>query len=618
MTAATRVIVIGLDGLEPTIVDALLQAGELPHLARLRASGGYSRVATTTPANTPVAWSTFATGVNPGGHGIFDFLRRDPATYFPDLAFNRYEQPSALLPPRAVNQRGGVPLWNVLSDAGIPSTILRCPCTFPPDEFNGCMLSGMGVPDLRGGLGTSTFYSTAVGLTPRESEQVIQLTGAGPRYDTRLVGPRNPRRRTDLTAALSLEIDPYAGTASIRAEGRSAGITVRVGQWSDWLHVRFRTGIAGAVRGMVRFLLVRVLPEVELYASPVNFDPRTPMFPISHPARYAGELAGHIGDYHTSGIVEDHTGLSNGRFGETEFLAQCDGALRERERMLFHELDRMTAGFLFCLFDTPDRVQHMFWRFREPAHPANGAGARLEPAWTRVIEEHYRRCDATVGEVLRAVDDRTLLVVLSDHGFSSFRRGLSLNAWLLRNGYLGLRDGTEAGESAGEFFQGVDWSRTRAYALGLGGIYLNVKGREAEGIVEASEADRLAGELASRLAGLVDTDRGGVAIRRARTRAQVYSGPFAADAPDAIVDLAPGYRVSWTTAVGGVPDRLFEDNTRAWAGDHLIDPDLVPGVLFMNRPFRNTASLVDLAPTILGALGAAIPTHYEGSSLVAS
>jgi predicted AlkP superfamily phosphohydrolase/phosphomutase len=613
MPPRNKVVVIGLDGLEPTIVERMLQTGELPNLARLRASGNYSRVRTTLPAQTPVAWSTFATGVNPGGHGIYDFLRRDPQTYLPDLALNRYEQKSAFLPPKVVNLRGGTPVWEILGRAGISSTILRCPCTYPPDQLEGRMLSGMGVPDLRGGLGTGTFYSTARNVAPRESEQVITLHGDGPTYRTHLIGPRNAPQRTDVTLDIDLDVHREREMITVRAD--SVAVTVQRGAWSDWLRVKFRMGVLGSTAGMVRFLLVRLSPELELYASPVNFDPTAPPFPISHPWDYATELANALGVFHTTGMVEEHTGLSNERFTEDDFLAHCEDVMREREAMLRYELGRFTEGLLFCLFDTPDRVQHMFWRFLEPDHPANAVHGAARRDYAHVIDDHYRRCDRTVGEVLDAIDDRTLVIVLSDHGFGSFQRGVHLNAWLLEQGLLTLEAGVSPGADAGEFLRHVDWRRTKAYALGIGSIYLNVAGREGNGIVPPGDADALAGEIAGALAGMVDPGRGTVAIRGAKTRREAYGGPFAAESPDVVAEFAAGYRASWTTALGGVPAGLFEDNTKRWGGDHIVDPALTPGVLLMNAPFDVAGpSLLDLAPTILAALG--VPAALEGKSLL--
>ncbi|MBM3888765.1 MAG: phosphodiesterase, partial [Verrucomicrobia bacterium] len=565
---------------------------------------------------TPVAWSSFATGTNPGGHGIFDFISRDPKTYLPDLALNRYEQKSAFLPPRAVNRRRGTTVWELLSQAGIASVVLRCPCTYPPDNIRGRMLAGMGVPDLRGGLGTATFYSTADHLTAQESEQVVQVRPGGDgMIKTHLIGPRDPATRADFTLEISLESDPAAKRLTVRSAGKPQALEVREGQWSDWLRVRFKTGLLQSVAGMVRFHLVRLEPVLELYASPINFDPDAPLFPISSPPEYARELAAKTGAFYTTGMVEDHGGLNNERFDEAAYLDHCAGVMRERQRMMLYELERMTNGFFYCLFDTPDRLQHMFWRFGEPEHPANHG--ELTEDLRRVIEQHYRECDAVVGGAMRFADDRTLFIALSDHGMSSFQRGVHLNTWLHDNGLLAIQDGLRPGPDAGDMLRHVDWSRTKAYALGLGSIYLNLRGRESQGIVEVSEAPALQAAIAKGLAGLQDTQRAAVAIRSVVTREQVYRGPFAAESPDLMVNFSSGWRVSWSTALGGVPAGWFEDNVKRWSGDHIIDPVLTPGVLAMNRPFRcEGARMEDLAPTILAALGVPRGPVMEGESLL--
>jgi predicted AlkP superfamily phosphohydrolase/phosphomutase len=283
--------------------------------------------------------------------------------------------------------------------------------------------------------------------------------------------------------------------------------------------------------------------------------------------------------------------------------------------MLQHELARQRDGLVFCLFDTPDRVQHMFWRFLEPDHPAQRAAPVT--GFEQAIEDHYRACDAILGRVLAAVDPETLVISLSDHGFTGFRRGFHLNAWLLREGLLALKPGVSPGEEAGEYLKNVDWSRTKAYAVGIGSVYLNLRGREGQGIVAPEEAAELSGRIADGLAGLVDPETGGVAVRGATPRAAAYSGPFAAESPDLVVRFAQGYRASWTTAVGGVPRDLFEDNIKRWSGDHIVDPELVPGVLLMNRPFQSQRTrLIDLAPTILAALGAPRGAVMEGAPLL--
>jgi predicted AlkP superfamily phosphohydrolase/phosphomutase len=619
-----KVIIIGLDGLEPKIVSSMLDAGELPNLARLKESGGYSHVHTTYPAQTPVAWSTFSTGTNPGGHGIFDFIRRDPKTYLPNLSLNRYEQRNAFLPPKAVNLRRGTPVWTLLSKAGIPSTILRCPCTYPPDKIRGRMLSGMGVPDLRGGLGTSTFYSSDESTKAQESENVLHVrTDKNDTIATHLIGPRNPKTLSDFQFEITLHLDASAKRVILRSTGEPTVLEIQEGQWSDWLRVKFKTGRLQSVRGAVRFYLVQSAPDFELYASPINFDPNViSLFPISSPPEYAGELSKKIGTFYTTGMVEDHGGLNNGRFDETTYLQQCEIALRERERMMHAELEQMEEGLFFCLFDTPDRIQHMFWRFRESEHPANRGDITTEMA--HVIETHYRACDAIVGKALTYADDRTLFIVLSDHGFNSFQRGIHVNTWLHDNGFLTLRNGIKPGGENSDFFQNVDWSRTKAYVFGLSGIYLNLKGREEKGIVAPEDAETVKTAIVKGLTKLPDVEHGKVSIRSVMTREQVYTGAYADESPDLVVNFSEGYRISWATALGGVPQGHFEDNIKKWSGDHIIDPALVPGVLFMNRPFRggngakvdSVASLVDLAPTILAALGVPKGAAMEGDSLV--
>ena len=590
--------------------------GELPNIAALRARGGFGRVATTTPAQTPVAWSSFATGMNPGGHGIFDFLRRDPKTYLPDLALNRYEQKNAFSPPKAVNSRKGETIWERLSAAGVPSTVIRCPCTYPPEPIKGRILAGMGVPDLRGGLGTATYYTTEDGVRPLEAENVVKVArSADGSIATHLIGPRNPKDRSDAKAEIVIVPDPSGDRVTIRSAGTPRELVVERGKWSDWLRVKFKIGMLQAVKGMVRFALDASGADFSLYASPVNYDPENPPFPISAPASYAQELTEEVGTFYTAGMIEDHAGLSNGRIDEAAFLDQCDHAWDDREAMLRRELDRFDEGFLFCLFDTPDRVQHMFWRHREPDHPAN-VGRKTGGEFARVIEDTYKRADAAVGEVLRAADDDTLVIALSDHGFGSFRRGVNLNTWLHQNGLLTLSGGMKPSEEAGDLLKHVDWSKTKAYALGLGGIYLNLAGREAKGIVPEGEADALKTKIAASLATLEDEGRGR-AVNSVHPREKLYRGPHATDAPDLVVHFAEGYRASWATSMGGVPEGLVEDNTKAWGGDHIIDPALVPGFLAMSQPFKKEgARLVDLAPTILGALGVKPGPAMEGETLL--
>ena len=612
-----KVIVIGLDGMEPSIVETMITRGELPHFSKLQKLGSYSRLRTTYPAQTPVAWSSFATGTNPGGHGIFDFLRRDPKTHLPDYALNGFAQPKSMFaPPQVVNRRKGVPFWRLLSEAGIPSTILRCPCTFPPDAIRGRMLAGVGVPDLRGSQGTGTFYSQDKAITAKENERVVVLD-SGERITTRVFGPRNTRisPAADTASEIRVDVDRANRKMTIHAGGGPA-IEVSEGAWSPWVRLKFKISMLQAVAGMVRFYARQLTPHLEFYVSPANFDPAAPLFPISAPGDYAKQLSEQVGLFSTLGMAEDHNGLNNGRLDEAAFLTQCDSILAEREKMTYFELARFTEGLFFVVFDTPDRVQHMMWRFRDSQHPLFDRDSA--PEMHRAIEEHYCRYDRLIGQITESLDQDTLLIILSDHGFNSFRRAFHANTWLCENGLLALDRDKKPDAELGDGFAAVDWSRTSAYALGLGGIYLNLKGREQGGVLEeGSEAERVRRAIQLGLTGLVDAATQRPAIHSVSRAEEIYSGPYVSDAPDLLVNYAPGFRVSWQTALGGIPQGQFEDNTRRWSGDHIIDPEAAPGILLLNRQAtHNHADIRDLAPTILNFLG--VPKHetMEGQSLL--
>jgi len=594
----------------------MLLRGELPNLARIRQLGSYSRLKTTYPAQTPVAWSSFATGTNPGGHGIFDFISRDPATYLPDAALSRFERPKSMFaPPQVVNQRKGVPLWQTLSQAGVPSVILRCPCTFPPDQFSGRMIAGVGVPDLRGSQNKGTFYTQDRNTQARESEQVVVLV-PGADLKTHVIGPRNTKQSPAADATSDIRVQSKSGVLVFETAGSSAQIEVAERTWSDWVRFKFKLSMLQSVTGIARIYVKQVAPVIEFYVSAINFDPAAPLFPVSSPANYAKEIADKIGLFSTLGMAEDHNGLNNGRLDEPAYLAQCELVLEERERLMRFELDRFTEGFFFQLYDTPDRVQHMLWKFRDPQHP--GYEPDLARDYATLIEQHYTRCDKLLAPVLDKVDENTLLLVLSDHGFNTFRRAFDTNTWLWQNGLLALKPGKKPGEDLGERFAEVDWSRTHAYAVGLGGIYLNLKGREREGILaEGTEAERVRDAIQSGLKEISDAATQRAAIRNVSRREDLYSGPYANHAPDLLVNFHAGFRVSWQSAVGGFANSMIEDNTRRWSGDHIVDPEAVPGILFANRTLQNNdASLLDLALTILKHLEVPRGQAMEGKPLL--
>ncbi|MEX0677025.1 MAG: alkaline phosphatase family protein [Pirellulales bacterium] len=622
-----RVVILGLDGLDPVLVDQFLAEGRLPNLDRLRQKGTYLRLGTTWPPLSPVAWSSFSTGSNPGKHNIFDFIARNPADYRPtissvrirparlQLRLGRYRIP--LSRPQISGLRRSKPFWCVLADAGVFSAVLRVPITFPPDRFRGVQLSAMCVPDLRGTQGTFCYFSEggqAASADPDVGGERIVVARQGKTINTYLPGPSNPLRGESAATRAPLKIvGGKNGGAVLHVSGQR--VPLALNRYTDWVPITFKLAPAVKIRGICRFYLKRFEPPFEMYSTAPHIDPSKPVMPISHPAVFSTYLSRQLGPFATLGLAEDTWSLSEGVLDEEAFLEQAYNIHEERQRMFFDTLTRVRRGLVTCVFDGPDRIQHMFWRFRDDEHPARPADPARLQAHRHVLDDLYVRMDQLVGRTLEALDERTALIVMSDHGFKSFRRCVDLNAWLRANGYLALK--ANASSSDRSYLADVDWSRTRAYAIGLAGIYVNRQGREAEGIVPAGQAGQLAQELAERLTGLRDHERDEVAIHQAVTRSTVYHGPYVDAAPDVIVGYNVPYRVSWESAVGKCRADVFSDNLKAWSGDHCIHPHLVPGVLFSNWKFAaQGANIVDIAPTALELLGVAKPAYMDGNSLL--
>ena len=616
-----RVVILGFDGMDPGIAQQMMAAGRLPNLARLRDTGTFAPLATSCPAMSPVAWSSFMTGASPGRHGIFDFLHRDPRTYLPHLSSAQIRPPRRLLRlgrfaiplgrPVLRLLRRSKPFWAVLGEHGIFSTVLRVPITFPPERFNGLLLSGMCVPDLRGTQGSFTFFTTAPEKqTHIGGERLPLVRDSGYLYGD-LPGPPITGSSDGQASKTRLRLRP-TGNGVARLEVGRERLDLRVGEYSEWTPVEFRLGPGMKAGGICRFYLKQLEPALELYVTPINIDPERPALPVSHPAVYATYLSKRLGRYATLGLAEDTWALNESVLDDASFLKQCDLFFEERRRMLRNALENMREGCIVCVFDTTDRVQHMFWRYRDAGHPAQ---LDDDPgAFREAIERSYEQGNEVVREVMQQLRPRDALFVMSDHGFESFRRGVNLNAWLLREGYLHLKEGA-SGDA--EWLREVDWGRTRAYAIGLGGMYLNIRGREAQGIVAAAEADALKRELIEKLSGLRDGETGSTAITRVFDTSAVNAGPYAEVGPDLTLGYAVGYRASWAAAQGQVAGPVFEDNVRRWSGDHCLDPALVPGVLFSNlRLEASEASLMDLAPTVLALFGVLAPGYMQGRSLI--
>jgi len=618
-----RAVVVGMDGLDPRRLRDMMDRGELPNFKSMSVNGTFSELATTCPPISPVAWSTFMTGVNPGKHNVFDFLNRDLKTCIPELSSCRVETRvrKGWFLRRAAEVRmlrKSTPFWKILGDHGVASTVLRVPVTFPAEPFRGRTLAGMCVPDLRGTQGTFTVLeeiadtsangaSAAMASKP-EGGLRIPVKIADGRIDTSLPGPVIDRRT--LTIPVSVRIGKDHSTATISISGKR--VHLRLNTYSDWISVEFRDGMH-RICGICRFLLLSVAPKFKLYVTPLHIDPERPAMPISHPPYYSIYLGKLHGAFATLGLSEDTWALNEGVIDDAAFLRQAFDIQKEREDVFFEALRLTRSGMCACVFDLPDRIQHMFYRYVDEKHPARHDKTNEQSC--RAIDDVYRTMDKLLGRVMSVLGEDSALIVLSDHGFSSFRRGVDLNSWLAQEGYLVRR----ASAPGNDYLTDVDWEKTRAYSFGLSGIYINVRGRETHGIVtENGEKLALKQEIAAKLLNLCDPANGGKAIHGVYDSSTVYSGPYSDNGPDLVVGYEAGYRASWETAKGSTAGSVFTDNTKCWSGDHCIDPELVPGVLLCNGNLdlqSHRPHIADLAPTILRLFGVGIPKYMDGKPL---
>ena len=617
-----KFVILGLDGMDFGLTEKYLAEGKLPNLAKLREGGDFKSLATTVPSMSPVAWSSFQTGVNPGKHNIFDFLTRDKVSYLPKLSsvdirgprrsisIGKYQFPLGKADIRLL--RKSKPFWKVLGEHGIFSGVIRVPITFPPEKFYGVCLSGMCVPDLRGTQGMFSFYTTR---EYKEGERTggenFQVTREGKLIRSELIGSVNPFLKDGSVLKIPFVVTIRdEKSADIKLNGES--YRLRKDEYTEWIGVNFKAAPGVKVRGICKFLLLGTRPEFELYVTPINIDPDKPVMPISYPAVYSTYLAKLQGPFATLGLAEDSWALNEKVLVDDGFIQQCINMDEEREKMFFDCLDKVRHGLCVCVFDGTDRIQHTFWRDIDEEHPARKE--RGEKEGRNAIEELYKRTDALVGRVVEKCKGKdTVFMIISDHGFSTFRRGVDLNRWLEENGYLKVRE-----DSRGEkHLSSIDWSQTRAFAIGLSGIFLNLKGRESKGIVEqGEEAERLRDEIGEKLSKLVDSKNGEQAIKQVYNSLKVFRGPYKGEAPDLLVGYNRGYRASWETAIGQVTEGVFHDNTKAWSGDHCIDPSLVPGVLFCNRKISDERPrLMDIGPTVLEMFGVDVPGYMDGKAL---
>ena len=639
------VFVVGVDGMDPVILERLMDEGAMPNFAKLRAEGSFQSLGTSVPPQSPVAWSNFVTGMDPGGHGIFDFIHRDPATYKPissatppiddpgsAVHFFGYVIPTST--PDVENNRGGTPWWDVLHDQGVDVEVYRIPGNFPTPPSDARVLGGMGTVDVRGGFGTYTLYTDR----PLEDEdpkgdielvqpQDLDLDGTPDTVQGILRGPPDqfhlepgqiPSKNDYLTLGVTMHLAADRAAVVVEVGGQRTLLTE--GEWSPWLELSFDALPMGIspVAGTVRFYAKELSPGFQIYASPVNISPASPAMPLSSPDDFSSELFDALGFYYTQGMPEETDALKDGVFDDDDYLKQVALVQEDSQHMVQLALDRFQPGdATFVYLSDIDLQCHMLWRHGDPkhaegpAHPAHDPKTAAKHAGD--IERFYRDVDRALGEIRERLPQGTLLMVMSDHGFQPYRRKLHLNAWLRDEGYLVLKDGKRTGQIVtGD----VDWSKTRAYGLGFNGLYLNLLGREGEGVVAAAEADALAREISAKLEALRDPQGGARVVLRVDSAEKVYAETRRAEGPDLVVGYDRGYGASDESTLGEITEAVLEDNLSRWSGNHLMSPDVVPGVLLVNRKLEGGGyDLTDLTATLLAHYGLSPAAGMTGQAI---
>ncbi len=630
-----KVVIIGIDGMDPNLAQSMMDAGKLPAFDKLRREGGYSKLGTSTPPQSPVAWASFINGAGPGSHGIFDFIHRNPdkqcAPFFSaadtiigsgfwEVGDHRLQLPFWPFnhtPTKTVLKRGGTPFWDYLDAAGIESTFYDLPSNYPPSKskhgHHRC-LSGMGTPDLLGSYGTYQHFAEDGPLRPTDEGGGYRsmLFFESETTEAELIGPRNEFLTSPKPVKVKFQVHRDIDSDAAAIDIQNHKILLKKGQWSAWLKIDFEMVMPSFlpnehVSGICRFYLQEVSPNFRLYVTPVNIDPSDPAVQITEPEKFIKEISQDLDLFYTTGFQEDHKALTNGVFSDDEYVTQTANVLEERFNLLNYATTNYDDGLLYFYFSSTDLQSHMFWWDSNDKHPLRSpVGAKH---YFEHLQSVYSRMDKMIADILKRYGNDALVMVLSDHGFANFKRQFGVNTWLRDNGYL-------YPGNCNSILKDADWTRTRVYGLGINGIYLNLKGRERDGVVQPGpQSEQLLDELTAKLMAIRDTN-GQPVIRNVYRSSRVYQGSETALAPDLVLGYYRGYRASWTTCLGDTEPEILSDNKSAWSADHCSDALEVPGVLFCNRPIKHASpALMDLAPSVLAEYSLARPDTMTGTNI---
>lgn len=536
------------------------------------------------------------------------------------------------------NNRKGTPFWDVLNLNGIKTKIFNIPVTFPAvGTKNGYLLTGLGTPDITGSIGKPSYFTTSKSMSPSTGEFSSFFSKLEPSsdgiYSIQIEGPdlQNVTFIDDKPeTAMKPKILKIPAQLIVNKEDRSLTIdlqgqrqTLKEGQWSDWFEMKFKINPVLAIWGIGRFCLNEAVPDLKLYLSPLHMHPEHTLIPVTYPKSWSHDLFKKYGLYKTLGWAVDTWSLQEQLIDEKSFLEDAYYTRHQNEIMMLDALKDGDQKVQVHYFEYIDRIQHLFWRLIDEQHPYYNA--EKANTYKNTILESYQDMDRVVGEVMAKIKEDTILFVISDHGFLSWRRAINYNTWLAENGYLEKsawdQNGNEIDDlfkrRAQNFWQNIDWSKTKAYAIGIGNIYLNVLGREPEGIVTNDEYDRIRDEIINKMPALIDPATGLHPIVKVYKREDIWDEFNPTITPDLRVCTNKYYRVSWQSTLGNTPENLYYENANNWSADHCsADPSMVQGIFFCNKKItkKENPKLVDFFPTILDLYGIN-PAKYKPSGV---
>jgi predicted AlkP superfamily phosphohydrolase/phosphomutase len=587
-----RTIIVGFDAFDPKVFEALCDQGKLPNLRKYSDAGGYARFAIANPAQSEVSWTSIACGQNPGGHGMFDFVHRNPANYALHVSLLPTER--KMLGIHFVPPHDAPTLFDYAVQQGYPATSLWWPATFPARLASPVRtFPGLGTPDILGRLGAGIFFSHNTTISADDYKTGIaslELVEKGS-YRGSLKGPLQKKGSETQQASVDFQFEVLDERMS-RLRIGTQDVQLIKGQWSDILHISFKIKFGISVHAITRVIWNERQDIPGLYFLPLQIHPLHSPWPYATPRSFVKGTWQAFGPFLTLGWPQDTTGLEEGFIDDEQFLQLCDSIFSTRASIFIQQVRDFKEGVLASVFDSLDRVQHMFRRDRPD-----------------VIESWYVRLDSLLGRVqqLEGEGDRSdsRLLVVSDHGFADFNYKVHLNRWLIEKGYLVPREPQDRGK-----LDDVNWEHSRAYAIGLTSIYLNLSGRENQGIVRDVEKDALLASMRSELLQWKGPD-GREVVTGAWLGEEVYEGPLTEFGPDLVVGFNTGYRASAQTGTGGWEREALEPNRDHWGADHCMDPALVQGVLFANCSLKHLSnpSYCDFPELAVG-----VPLDVQGAT----